>query len=172
MFASTISTVNMSKIRLCQSMPKFKFYDIVSHLANTTNLRNSNETLFPEPKYFQSPFDQNNNSYITLIALISQQDDRTDTDAWLNNLEHIYQNFVKQISFKDIRFMLINSKESYNPAWVYQARKNVSFEIYQELAGSPIGSLLDGHSGDVYLFDRFVIFLLFLTTNPYFYFII
>ena len=98
--------------------------------------------------------DADDHDHVTVIALSSLHDERANTDAWINNLENIYHNLVEQKSFRNIRLILINSKDSYNPLWVNRIRKKVSFEVYQELSSSPIANQLDGHSGDVYIFDR------------------
>nr|XP_046909713.1 uncharacterized protein LOC124491140 [Dermatophagoides farinae] len=134
-------------------------------------------TSLPNPKYFRSLFhntidddnddddataadaaaaatDADDHDHVTVIALSSLHDERANTDAWINNLENIYHNLVEQKSFRNIRLILINSKDSYNPLWVNRIRKKVSFEVYQELSSSPIANQLDGHSGDVYIFDR------------------
>ncbi|KAH9423294.1 selenium binding, partial [Dermatophagoides pteronyssinus] len=146
-----------------------RFYDIASHLAEQTQLNNTTTTSsstsqsLPNPKYFRSLFsnqdnitndNDNKHHHVTVIALSSLHDERANTDAWINNLEHIYNNLVEQKSFHNIRLILINLKDSYNPIWVNRIRKKVSFEVYQELPSSPISNLLDGHSGDVYIFDR------------------
>ncbi|UXI17718.1 hypothetical protein NH340_JMT03661 [Sarcoptes scabiei] len=150
----SLNQIESTRLKLCQPPPKWRFYDIASHSSNSTLQANqTDQQLTPDSRYFLSPFEQIDDVHpTTVIALISVQDYRTDTGAWLNSLEHIYRNLMK--SFKDIRFLLINSKDYYNPAWVNRVRKNVSFEVYQELDSSPIGSLLDGASGDVFIFDR------------------
>ncbi|OTF79805.1 Selenoprotein P - N terminal domain containing protein, partial [Euroglyphus maynei] len=170
----SINIVNATKFKLCHQSPKLRFYDIASHLAEQTlPLMNGTSPIqrsLPNQKYFRSLFPNNNNNnttttttnssvdndHVTVIALSSLHDERANTDAWINNLEHIYNNLVEQKSFRNIRLILINSKDSYNPIWVNRIRKKVSFEVYQELPSSPIANLLHGDSGDVYIFDRFV----------------
>ncbi|XP_075677607.1 uncharacterized protein LOC142645393 [Dermatophagoides pteronyssinus] len=167
-----IININATKFKLCHQSPRLRFYDIASHLAEQTQLNNTTTTTssssstsqsLPNPKYFRSLFsnqdnitndNDNKHHHVTVIALSSLHDERANTDAWINNLEHIYNNLVEQKSFHNIRLILINLKDSYNPIWVNRIRKKVSFEVYQELPSSPISNLLDGHSGDVYIFDR------------------
>lgn len=163
---------------LCVQPPSWTFYDVVSRLeqnisASTTttttisssstndNLnitKSSLKQLKQNQSLFRSPF-ETKDSKVTLVALNSFRGNRFQDSFFIENLQIIYEQLADVRMLKDIRFILVNSKNSFNPALIAQVRKQVTFEVYQELASSPIDTLLGGGNGDIFIYDRFVSFL-------------
>lgn len=91
---------------------------------------------------------------VTLVVGINLNEHRLHSDQQIFNLEQIYKS-LQEVSLKNVRFILVNSRKSINPSWVYELRQRVSFEVFQELPSSPlIGTLLPGNTGDIFIFDR------------------
>lgn len=95
-------------------------------------------------------------SQVTLVALNSLRENRAQENFFVDNLESIHNHMVNVRGFQKIRFILINSKDSFNPPLIEQTRKRVSFEVYQELPSAPADTLLNAANGDIFIFDRFV----------------
>ncbi|KAJ6225435.1 hypothetical protein RDWZM_003980 [Blomia tropicalis] len=172
MFAATLVAIE-TKPPLCSSPPEWTFYDIVENLVpipqneSSILLEKSNETktvnvsqleetvqlINTKPEVDRSPFANIRNN-VTMIVLTNLRDDRLNHEQQINNLKQIYRS-LNDVQSLNIRFILINSKESFNPKWVWNTRRRVSFEVYQELPTAPlIGTLLNGDNGDIFIYDR------------------
>ena len=123
-------------------------------------LYNANQTILedvlvrdPIAECHREPF-RDVRGNVTLIVFTNLNEHRLRSEQQIYNLEQIYKSLIG-VHLKNIRFILINSRESFNPRWVWETRKRVSFEVYQELPASPvIGTLLEGGNGDIFIYDR------------------
>ena len=98
--------------------------------------------------HHQESVDRDN---VTLVVLTSSSERRLGTEQQLLNLEAIYQTLVG-VHLTSLRFVLLNSRASFDLAWVAATRRRVSFEVYQELPTGP--PALDGRNGDIFIYDR------------------
>lgn len=100
-------------------------------------------------------YDQEKDNNVTLVVLTnSGERKRLGTEQQIANLEAIYSTLLG-VHLTNIRFVLLNSKQSFDPVWVAATRRKVSFEVYQEMEASGDGSNpLDGRNGDIFIYDR------------------
>lgn len=159
---SLVLSIGEAKHQLCVRPPDWKFYDIVDHFAagvNLTSFQNSTQPssssilLESNASFFRSPFAKIDGN-ITLVVLTNMNElKQRNEHQQITNLELVYSS-LKSANFSDVRFVLINSKDSFDPAWVQSIRSQVSFEVFQELESNPIWSELDGGNGDMFIYDR------------------
>lgn len=113
-----------------------------------TNSSEFSRRLFGDHHHHQESLDRDN---VTLVVLTSSSERRLGTEQQLLNLEAIYQTLLG-VHLTSLRFVLLNSRTSFDPAWVAATRRRVSFEVYQELPTGP--PALDGRNGDIFIYDR------------------